>query len=151
MDSTLTTDQVTIIETNLDDCLPEQAGYAMERLLDAGALDVFFTPVQMKKNRPGILLTVLAQPSRAEILAGIILRETTSLGVRFRTSSRLTCPRRTEVVQTDLGPMSVKIKSIDGRDVVCPEYEECARVARERRLPIGEVYAAVLRATPGAS
>ncbi len=145
----LNQDEVVVIETNLDDGTPEQAGYAMERLMEAGALDVFFTPVQMKKNRPGVMLTVLGAPSHAEMLAGIVLRETTSLGVRIQTSQRLICARRVERIDTELGPMQVKIKSIDGREVVCPEYEECARVARERALPIGEVYAAVVRAGRG--
>jgi len=143
-DGGLETDEVTVIDTNLDDCTPEMAGFAMERLLEAGALDVFFTPVQMKKNRPGILLTVLAAPARADRLARLMLRETTSLGVRFRTSHRLICPRREEIVTTIYGPMRVKIKSIDGRDVVCPEYEECARIARQRGVPLADVYAAVL-------
>lgn len=143
LDSSLGADQVTVIETNLDDCPPEQAAFAMERLLEAGALDVFFTAAQMKKNRPGLVLTVLAQPAQAHELARIVLRETPSLGVRFRASERLTTPRRSGTVETRYGEMRVKIKTIDGRDVVCAEYEECARVARERAVPIGEVYAAV--------
>jgi uncharacterized protein (DUF111 family) len=137
---------VTVIETNLDDCPPEQIGFAMERLFEAGALDVYFTPVQMKKNRPGVLLTVLAPTARAQLLAGTILRETTSLGVRFHTSQRLMCPRRSATVSTPFGPVRVKIKTIDGQDLVCPEYEECARIARERRVPIGAVYGAVVTA-----
>ncbi len=146
LDSSLETDEVAVIETNLDDCVPEQIAFAMDRLMDAGALDVFLTPVQMKKNRPGVLMTVLAAPARAQELARVLLRETTSLGVRFRTGRRLICPRRTEMIQTHYGAMQVKIKSIDGRDIVCPEYEECARIARERNLPIGEVYTAVFAA-----
>lgn len=144
VESGLETGEVTVIETNLDDCTPEQAGFAMERLFEAGALDVFFTPVQMKKNRPGVLLTVLAAPARSHEIARVVLRETTSLGVRFRTSQRLMCPRRSETIETRFGPIQVKIKSIDGVDVVCPEYEECARVARERGIPLSEAYAAVL-------
>ncbi|MEA2641079.1 MAG: pyridinium-3,5-bisthiocarboxylic acid mononucleotide nickel chelatase [Chloroflexota bacterium] len=145
---TLESGEVTVIETNLDDSTPEQIGYAIERLFAAGALDVFTTPVYMKKNRPGVLLTVLAQPARADELAHLILRETSSLGVRFRTSQRLMCTRRSEMVDTSYGPLEVKIKSIDGADVVCPEYEACARVARERNVPLARVYEAV--ATAGA-
>ena len=146
LDSSLETDEVAVIETNLDDCVPEQIGFAMDRLMEVGALDVFLTPVQMKKNRPGVLMTVLGAPARAQELARVLLRETTSLGVRFRTGRRLICPRRTEIIHTRYGAMQVKIKSIDGRDIVCPEYEECARIARERNLPIGEVYTAVFAA-----
>jgi hypothetical protein len=136
-----------VIETNLDDCTPEQAGYAMERLLQAGALDVFFTPVQMKKNRPGTLLTVLAEPGRAHQLATTILRETTSLGVRFHNAQRLICPRRSATVATVYGDITVKVKSFEGQDIICPEYEECARVARTHGIPLGTVYAAVLSAS----
>ncbi len=135
-----------VLETNLDDITPEEAAYAMERLFAAGALDVFFTPVQMKKNRPGIQLTVIAAPHQAGTLAQTILRETTSLGVRFSTVQRLMCPRRAATVATRFGLLVAKIKSIDGEEIICPEYEECARVARDRDVPIREVYAAVLAA-----
>jgi uncharacterized protein (DUF111 family) len=135
-----------VIETNLDDCLPEQIGFAMERLFEAGALDVFFTPIQMKKNRPGVQLSVLAAPPRAERLAHLMLVETTALGVRFRPAHRLMASRRSETIETSLGPIEVKIKSLDGRDVLVPEYEACAAVARARGLPLSEVYAAVIAA-----
>jgi len=148
-EDSLETGEVTVIETNIDDSTPEQLGFAMERLLAAGALDVFFTPVQMKKNRPGVLLTVIASSSRSYELARLVLRETTSLGVRFRVSRRLMCIRRSEILQTPFGPLQVKLKSIDGADVVCPEYEECARVARECGVPLTEVYAAVVAAGSG--
>jgi hypothetical protein len=118
----------------------------MERLFEAGALDVFFTPAQMKKNRPGVVLTVLAAPAQARELSHVVLRETTSLGVRFRSSRRLVCPRRSETVQTSFGPVQVKVKQIDGQEFVSPEYEDCARVARERQVPIAVVYAAVTSA-----
>jgi hypothetical protein len=115
----------------------------MERLLEGGALDVFLTPVHMKKNRPGVILTVLSAPARADMLARIVLRETSSLGVRFRTSQRLMAPRRPVTVDTAFGPLQAKVKTVDGRDAVVPEYEECARVARQRGVPLAEVYAAV--------
>jgi uncharacterized protein (TIGR00299 family) protein len=142
----LNTGEITVIETNLDDSSPEQLAFAMERLFDAGALDVFFTPVQMKKNRPAVVLTVLSTPAQADALARLMLRETSSLGVRFRPAQRLMAPRRSDTLATDLGPIQVKIKRVDGEDIVAPEYEDCARVARERGLPIATVYAAVLRA-----
>ena len=146
VESGLETGEVTVIETNLDDTTPEQVGYAMERLLEAGALDVFLTPVHMKKNRPGVMVTVLSSPARADFLARIVLRETSSLGVRFRTSQRLMVPRRPATLDTEYGPMLVKIRSRDGHDEVVPEYDECARIARERGVPLGQVYAAVLAA-----
>ncbi len=135
-----------VLETNLDDATPEEVAFAMERLFAAGALDVFFTPAQMKKNRPGLQLTVVATPAMAGALAHAILRETTSLGVRFHTVRRLMCPRRASAVETRFGRLAVKIKMIDGGEIVCPEFEECARVARERNISIREVYAAVLAA-----
>jgi len=146
VESGLETGEVTVIETNLDDSTPEQVGYALERLLEAGALDAFLAPVQMKKNRPGVVLTVLAPAARADALARLVLRETSSLGVRFRASQRLMAPRRPATLQTRFGPLQVKIKSLDGRDIVAPEYEECARVARERGVPLAEVYRAVAAA-----
>jgi pyridinium-3,5-bisthiocarboxylic acid mononucleotide nickel chelatase len=139
-----------VLETNLDDATPEEIAFAMERLFAAGALDVFFTPAQMKKNRPGIQLTVIATPALAGALAHAILRETTSLGVRFSTVQRLMCPRRAATVTTRFGRLAVKIKQIDGEEIICPEFEECARISRERNVPIREVYAAVLSADLGA-
>ena len=117
----LYTGEVTVIETNIDDSSPEQLAFAMERFFDAGALDVFFTPVQMKKNRPGVVLTVVANPAQASVLATAILKETSSLGVRFRSAQRLMTPRRSASVDTVLGPIQVKVKTIDGEDVIAPE------------------------------
>lgn len=138
--------EAVVIQTNLDDATPEELGYAMERLFAAGALDVFFTPAQMKKNRPAVQMTVLATPATAPALARAMLRETTSLGVRFWPVQRLTCPRRAGTVETPFGVIEVTIKTIDGEDTVCPEYEACARIARNRGVPIREVYAAVFAA-----
>jgi pyridinium-3,5-bisthiocarboxylic acid mononucleotide nickel chelatase len=140
--------EATVLEANLDDATPEEVAFAMERLFAAGALDVFFTPVQMKKNRPGVKLTVLGSPALAPTLARTVLRETTSLGVRFYSVARLMTPRRAGMVETAFGELAVKVKTIDGEEIICPEYEECARVARERGVPIRQVYAAVLAADP---
>ncbi len=145
----LVTGEITIIEANLDDSSPEQLGFAMERLFAAGALDVFFTPVQMKKNRPGVVLTVLSPTEAAEMLAAVVLRETSSLGVRLRPSHRIMATRRNDSVVTEFGPIQVKVKRLDGQDVVSPEFEDCARVAREQHLPLATIYAAVLRAVGG--
>jgi uncharacterized protein (TIGR00299 family) protein len=135
-------DEVVVIEANLDDATPELLGFAMESLFEAGALDVFFTPIQMKKNRPGTLLGVIGRPEQATDLAALVLRETTTLGVRLRRSQRLIASRRQETVATPFGPVRVKLKMLGGRTVVSPEYEDCARVARERQVPLADVFRA---------
>lgn len=144
--SGLRQDEVVVIEANLDDATPELLGYAMERLLAAGALDVYFTPIQMKKNRPGTLLGVIAPPDRATALAEIILRETTTLGVRLRRSPRLIAERRQDTVTTPFGPVRVKQKLLGDRAIAAPEYEDCAQLARERGVPLQDVYRAALLA-----
>jgi uncharacterized protein (DUF111 family) len=138
-----------VIEANLDDATPELLGYAMERLFEAGALDVFFTPIQMKKNRPGTLLGVIGRPDRASALAEVILRETTTLGVRLRRSERLIAGRRQEAVLTPFGPVRVKVKLLGERAIAAPEYEDCARVAREQGVPLADVYRAAQQAAEG--
>ena len=141
-------DEVVVIEANLDDATPELLGYAMERLFEAGALDVFFTPIQMKKNRPGTLLGVIGRPERASALAEVVLRETTTLGVRLRRSERLIAERRQETVLTPFGPVRVKLKLLGDRTIAAPEYDDCAEVARAHRVPLSDVYrAAQLAAT----
>ena len=137
---------VYLIECNLDDATGEVLGYAMERLFAAGALDVWFTPVQMKKNRPGVVLSALTRPEGADALAAVILRETPTLGVRMRPVERVVADRREARVETEWGAVRVKEKWLDGRRVAAsPEYEDCARIARERGIPLQDVYAAVLR------
>lgn len=137
---------VYLLECNLDDAPGEVLGYAMERLFAAGALDVWFTPVQMKKNRPGVVLSALARPEQADALAAVILRETPTLGVRMRLVERIVADRRERAVEIPWGQVRVKEKWLDGRKVaVSPEYEDCARIARERGIPLQDVYAAVLR------
>jgi uncharacterized protein (TIGR00299 family) protein len=135
-------DEVVVIEANLDDASPEHLGYAMERLFEAGALDVYFTPIQMKKNRPGTLLGVIGRPERVSALAEVVLRETTTLGVRLRRSQRLIAERRQQSVLTPFGTVQVKLKLLADRVVAAPEYEDCARLAREQQVPLAEVYRA---------
>jgi uncharacterized protein (TIGR00299 family) protein len=143
-------DEVVVIEANLDDSTPELLGYAMERLLAAGALDVYYTPIQMKKNRPGTLLGVIAPPDRTTALAELILRETTTLGVRLRRSPRLIAGRRQERVITPFGQVRVKLKLLGDRVIPAPEYEDCAQLARETGAPLQEVYRAALLAAEAA-
>ena len=133
------------METNIDDCNPEFYEYVFERLLDAGARDVYLAPVHMKKNRPGILLTVLCAEADRERLAGIVLSETSAIGLRYYSVRRVVLPRTTRVVETLYGIVRVKIAvGPDGRENVAPEYEDCKRLARERAVPIKFVYQAAV-------
>jgi len=131
-------DQVVEIECNLDDATGEMLGYTMERLFDAGALDVWFTPIQMKKNRPGVLLSLLAPVDKVEDLTSILMRETPTLGVRlFPPAHRLKADRRMREVETPWGMVRIKEKWLSGqRLAVSPEYEDCAGLARESGEPI---------------
>jgi uncharacterized protein (TIGR00299 family) protein len=133
-------DTVTVLEANLDDLNPQVFGYVMDRLFEAGALDVFATPVQMKKNRPGTLLTVLATPRDADQIAQIIFAETTTLGVRRREEQRQVLARRWEIVSTRFGDIRLKIASMNGSvSNYAPEYEDCRRIATEHRVPLKTV------------
>jgi uncharacterized protein (TIGR00299 family) protein len=134
-------DHVIEIECNLDDVTGETLGYTMERLFDAGALDVWFTPIQMKKNRPGVLLSLLAPVDRVEAFSLILMRETSTLGVRlFPPSHRLKAGRRVREVETPWGVVRVKEKWLgDQRLAVSPEYEDCACLARKSGEPIARI------------
>ncbi len=136
-------EQVYIIEAQLDDMTGEAMGYAMERLFAVGALDVYFTPVYMKKNRPGSLLTVLALPEYAEICEVVILKETTTFGVRRSLSKRRILDRQYIVVETAYGPITIK-QALAGAKVVrqTPEYDDVAKAARQHGVPFADVYEA---------
>jgi uncharacterized protein (TIGR00299 family) protein len=138
----LLADQVVEIQTNLDDATPEELGFAMERLLEAGALDVAFSPLQMKKNRPGVLVRVLARPADGQHLARLVLEHTSALGVRLQTIERVIARRAERMVSTPWGPVRVKVKLLGDTEIVAPEYEDCARVARAAQVPLRDVYAA---------
>jgi len=142
-------EQIVVVEANLDDMTAEQLGFAMERLFAAGALDVTFSALQMKKNRPGTLLTALATPLEAMAVAEAMLRETSTLGVRMLPAGRLAAERAVETVETRYGPIRVKVKRLGEQRAPAPEYEDCAAAARAHRVPLGEVYrAALLAAEP---
>ena len=128
--------EVLVIETQVDDMNPELFGFLMERLLGAGALDVTFSALQMKKNRPGTLVSVLADPGDLEKLSGIILSESTAIGLRYYKVRRVTLERRFEERATSLGPVRVKLL---GNGRVAPEFEECRRIALEQGMPLPEV------------
>ena len=126
-----------MLEANLDDLNPQVFGYVMDRLFEAGALDAFAMPVQMKKNRPGTLLTVLCKPENARELTRLIFTETTTLGVRRREETRQTLARRWENVGTPWGEVRMKIASMNGTVTnYAPEYEDCRRIAMENRVPL---------------
>jgi uncharacterized protein (TIGR00299 family) protein len=133
-------DTVTVLEANLDDLNPQVFGYVMDRLFEEGALDAFGMPVQMKKNRPGTLLTVLCKPEDASKLTQLIFTETTTLGVRRRDETRQTLARRWENVCTEWGEVRIKIASMNGTVTnYAPEYEDCRRIAAEHRVPLKTV------------
>ncbi|MBN9524348.1 nickel pincer cofactor biosynthesis protein LarC [bacterium] len=140
-------DTVIVLETNLDDCPAEVVGYCFELLLSAGALDVFTVPIQMKKNRPGVLLSVIAEAEKATELEAILFRETGTFGVRRTTARRAKLRREATTVETPWGPVRAKRGWREGFEVVTPEYEDCARVAREHGVPLRDVYVAVRVAT----
>jgi len=135
------TDWVTVIESNIDNMSGELLGGLMERLLTAGALDVSYTPMQMKKNRPAVMLSIICSPEAADVLAMLLLSETATLGVRIQQMQRLKAQRSFQHIDTPFGPMMIKIKHLGNRIVsAAPEYEECQRIANERGIPLSEVY-----------
>ncbi|PYX29793.1 MAG: nickel pincer cofactor biosynthesis protein LarC [Acidobacteria bacterium] len=135
-----TSEIISVLEANLDDLNPQVFGYVMDRLLEEGALDVFGMPVQMKKNRPGMVLTVLCKPQDAEKLTRLLFAETTTLGVRRRDEARQTLARRWESVRTQWGDVRIKIGSLNGTiSNYAPEYEDCRRIAAEHRVPLKRV------------
>jgi uncharacterized protein (TIGR00299 family) protein len=133
-------DRIMVLEANLDDLSPQVLAYAMERLLAEGALDVFSVPVQMKKSRPGALLTVLAKTEDANRLTKTIFAETTTLGVRRREEQRQTLSRRWETVDTTWGPVRIKIANMNGSiSNYAPEYEDCRTLAEAQHVPLRTV------------
>ncbi len=135
-----------LIETNIDDLNPEVYAYVQERLFAAGAADVWFTPIQMKKNRPAVLLSVLCPLEREEACVRVLLRETSTLGVRVTEVRRHEAARETLAFESSLGPAEVKVKRLPGEPPrVAPEYESCRRLAEATGLPLTEVYRIVQR------
>jgi uncharacterized protein (TIGR00299 family) protein len=140
-------ESVVVIECEIDDMNPQIFGVLMDRLLAAGALDVFYTPVQMKKNRPGTLLTVIAAPERRARLSSIVFTESTTIGLRYREMTRECLDRETISVDTPLGPVRVKVARRGGEILnASPEFDDCARIAAERGVPLKDVQAAATKA-----
>ncbi len=134
-------DEVILIETNIDNMNPEILGYAMERLLERGALDVFMTPVFMKKNRPGTLVSILITPDKLNEALSVVFAETTSLGVRFQRLKRRKLPRELITVETSFGPVRVKVSHTGmEKRILSPEYEDCREIAIRKGIPLRKVY-----------
>ncbi|MCU1300010.1 MAG: hypothetical protein JWQ87_294 [Candidatus Sulfotelmatobacter sp.] len=143
-------DTITVLEANIDDLNPQVFGYVMDRLMEEGAFDAFGMPVQMKKNRPGMLLTVLCKPEDEDRLTQLIFTETTTLGVRRRDEARRTLARHWEQVHTQWGEVRIKIASMNGTVTnYAPEYEDCRRIAEEHHVPLKTVMQQAARAYLG--
>jgi uncharacterized protein (TIGR00299 family) protein len=133
-------EKISVLEANLDDLNPQVFGYVLDRLLEEGALDVFGVPVQMKKSRPGTLLTVLCRPEDAAKLTQVIFLETTTLGVRRREEKRQVLARKWVTVPTQWGEVRMKVASMNGTVTnYSPEYEDCRKIAAESHVPLKSV------------
>jgi uncharacterized protein (TIGR00299 family) protein len=142
----LSSDRITIVESCIDDMNPEVFGFLMEQLFDLGALDVYWVPVYMKKNRPGTMIQILCASDHRDAVINCVLTETTSLGVRYYQADRCMLKRDVLKVQTSFGEIDVKrIINVDGSARFTPEFEECRRIARDREMPLRSVYDAVNR------
>ena len=136
-DAGATDERLWMLETNLDDASPQIIGHVMDRVLESGALDCFFTPVQMKKNRPGVLLSVLCGPSEKEAMMKLLFTETTTLGVRSYEVTRRALQRSVVRVETPYGPIDVKVAHLDGRVVnEMPEFDQCRQAASNANVPL---------------
>ena len=141
------TDTVAVLEANLDDLNPEILGHFVEKALAAGALDVFYTPVQMKKNRPGSLLTVLCAETEADRFCELILRETSTFGVRRHLTERRKLMRESATVKTPYGEIQVKFGKLDGKIIqAAPEFESCKKLAEQSKVPLKQIYDAAKEA-----
>jgi hypothetical protein len=146
-DATRTAEPIVMVECEIDDMNPQLFGPLMDRLYAAGALDVFYQPVQMKKNRPGTLVSVITRPERRHEIAGVLFSETTTIGVRYREMLRECLERELQIVDTPVGKIRFKIARRDGQVLnAAPEFEDCVQAATDRRLPIKEVQALALKA-----
>jgi uncharacterized protein (DUF111 family) len=137
---------VVVIEAEIDDMNPQLFGVLMEQLLAGGALDVYYTAIQMKKNRPGTLLTVVAPPRLRDALTATIFRESTTIGLRFGEMQRECLERETVSVETPFGPVRVKVARRDGRIMnAAPEFDDCVRAAAAHQRPVKDVQALALK------
>jgi len=141
------THRVLVVECEIDDMNPQLYGPLMDQLYAAGALEVFYSPVQMKKNRPGTLVTVIAAPDRREPIASALFAETTTIGVRYQEMMRERLEREITTIETPIGPIRFKVASRDGRVTnAAPEFDDCAKAASEHGMSIKDVQALALKA-----
>lgn len=133
-------DSVLVLETNLDDCTGEYLGYVLERLFEQGALDVFFTPIFMKKNRPAYRMTVICEPEDMRKMEELIFMHTTTIGLRKRLENRTVLPRKKEVLRTKYGELEVKKVAVGAKERLYPEYESAKKLAMEQGVPLKEIY-----------
>ncbi len=138
-------EEIAILEANLDDLNPQLIGYVVDQAFAEGALDVFTAPVQMKKNRPGTVITILTLPNDEERLRALLFRETSTLGVRVRHEKRYVLPRHHESVSTRWGEIRMKIAGVNGLSQYAPEYEDCRRIAAEHHVPLKHVMQEAIR------
>jgi uncharacterized protein (DUF111 family) len=141
------TERIVVLECEIDDMNPQIFGLVMEQLYAAGALEVYFASVQMKKNRPGTLLTILARPEQREAFTSIVFRETTTIGVRYHEVTRERLEREVVAIQTPVGSVRFKIARLGGEIMnAAPEFDDCLRIATERGLPVKDVQAIATKA-----
>ena len=139
-------EEMLVIETNIDDMNPEFYDYVLERLFDAGARDVFLSPIQMKKNRPATLLRVIAAPAKREQLAQILFHETSTIGIRYYPVGRIILDRKSEMVKTRFGAVKVKVvEQPDGTRRATPEYDDLKRIAAAKKIPLKTIHEEVMR------
>jgi uncharacterized protein (DUF111 family) len=142
-------DQVLILEANIDNMNPEIYDYLLERLFSAGALDVSLAPLQMKKNRPGVLLKIICRPEKKGDLSAVVFQESTTSGIRSYHAERIKLPRRAQKILTPYGRLEVKIVTYpDGSIAAAPEYEQCKMIAKKCRIPLKKVYQEIARHLP---
>jgi uncharacterized protein (TIGR00299 family) protein len=145
-------EEISVIEANLDDMNPQIYGYFLEKALAAGALDVYTTPVQMKKNRPGTLLTLLCKPQDTNPLMSLVFAETTTFGARTYRAQRRTLPRESVNVHTQFGDVRIKLSRVNGRILhVAPEFDDCRKLAVEKNVPLQRVFNEAMRSYDASS
>jgi uncharacterized protein (TIGR00299 family) protein len=139
-------EEMLLLETNIDDMNPEIYDYVVERLFQAGARDVFLAPIQMKKNRPGTLLSIIAEPTKRDELAQVVFRETSTIGIRYYPVRRMILKRVSRAIKTRFGKVRVKmIEEPDGLTRAAPEYEDLKRIAARKKIPLKVLYDEVAR------
>jgi uncharacterized protein (DUF111 family) len=145
-DPPLRREEMLVIETNIDDMNPQHYDYVMERLFAAGARDVFLSSIQMKKNRPATLLSVICEPRQRGTIETLLFQETSTIGLRAYAVSRTVLKREMKKLKTRFGALTVKIVKLpDGRNRSTPEYDDLRRIAAAKKLPIKQLYDEVMR------